>query len=217
MGSVYLRNDKWYIRFKDQAGKWVSRAAAGNKKDAARILVEVERGVRKLGPAAAPAAEDSAVPASRLRHHTKTWLDARRKRGIRNVDNDEGHLDNHILPALGDMDVVEIRPRHVVAFISDLRQTKLAPRTIRKVYGTLHKLFADLVRDEVVPYSPCVLTNNDLPKNRDKDPTWRARAVFSREEVELLISSDAIPWDRRVLYALMYLTGVRFGEAAGVC
>jgi integrase len=215
MGSIYKKRDTYYIRFKDQRGKWVARAAAANKKDAERILKDVERGVRRLG-STAPVSDQSAAEGSRLRDLTADWLKRRRNRGLRNVDNDKGHLDNHILPALGDMGANEIRPRHVVAFISALRQTKLAPRTIRKIYGSLHKLFSDLVRDEVLQYSPCVLTNNDLPKNRDKDPTWRARAVFTREELELLISSDAIPPDRRVLYALLYLTGMRIGEAAGV-
>jgi len=33
---------------------------------------------------------------------------------------------------------------------------------------------------------------------------------------ELLLSADAVPEDRRVLYALLFLLGVRFGEAAGL-
>jgi hypothetical protein len=188
VGSVYLRNERWYIRFKDRHGKWVSRAAAANKKDAQRILRGVERGVQRPGSVAV-VSDESAPDGVRLRDCTAEWLKRRRARGLRNVDNDEGHLDNHILPALGDMAAKEIRPRHVVAFMSGLRETALAPRTIRKIYGTLHKLFADLTRDEVVPFSPCVLTSTDLPKNRDKDPSWRAGAVFSREEIELLISS----------------------------
>jgi hypothetical protein len=40
--------------------------------------------------------------------------------------------------------------------------------------------------------------------------------LFSRDEVELVISSDSIPLDRRVLYALFFFTGVRLGEAAGL-
>jgi integrase len=215
VGSVYQRGTKWYIRFKDQGGKWVSRAGPANKKDAQRLLRDVERGVRKLG-STRPVSEDSAPEGGRLRDHTNEWLKRRRTRGLRNVDNDKGHLDNHILPALGDMNVKAIRVRDVAAFISALRGTSLAPRTIRKIYGTLHKLFSDLLRDEVVTHSPCVLVASDLPKNRDKDPSWRAHAVFSREELELLISSDAIPPDRRLLYALLYLTGMRFGEVAGL-
>jgi hypothetical protein len=102
VGSIYKKRDTYYIRFKDQRGKWVSRAAAANKKDAERILKDVERGVRRLG-STAPVSDQPSAEGSRLRDHTAEWLKRRRNRGLRNVDNDKGHLDNHILPALGDM------------------------------------------------------------------------------------------------------------------
>jgi hypothetical protein len=60
---------------------------------------------------------------------------------------------------------------------------------VRSVYGTMHKLFADLVVDELLPASPCVLTKDQLPAIRDKDPEWRANALFTRGELELLISA----------------------------
>lgn len=50
----------------------------------------------------------------------------------------------------------------------------------------------------------------------DKDPTWRAGAVFTRGELEQLISDDRLPPDRRVLWALLGLAGLRFGEAAAL-
>ena len=94
--------------------------------------------------------------------------------------------------------------------------TQLAPRTIRSVYGTLHTLFKDAVVDELIDVSPCVLKREDLPKNKDKDPTWRAGAVFTREELQNLISHPGLPQDRRVLYALLGLSGIRFGEASAL-
>ncbi len=50
----------------------------------------------------------------------------------------------------------------------------------------------------------------------DKDPEWRATAIFTREEVETLISHPEIPLDRRIVYALELLAGVRTGEAAAL-
>lgn len=77
-------------------------------------------------------------------------------------------------------------------------------------------MFADLVADEVVDRSPCVLTRTELGANIDKDPEWRTGAIFDREEAELLISHDEIPEDRRVLYGTLFLTGMRYGEVAGL-
>ena len=55
-----------------------------------------------------------------------------------------------------------------------------------------------------------------LPKKADKDPTWRADAIYTREEVEILISDERILPDRRVLYGLKALAALRHGEAASL-
>jgi integrase len=57
---------------------------------------------------------------------------------------------------------------------------------------------------------------HELPKAIDKDPTWRARAVFQRFELEQLLTDERLPADRRLLYALLGLAGLRFGEAAAL-
>jgi integrase len=144
------------------------------------------------------------------------WIERRKKLGLRNTHNERAQLENHVLPVLGEVPLDEIRVRHVRDLIDALRGSSLAPRTVRSIYGTLHKLFEDLVVDELVPSTPCVLTKDQLPHLRDKDPEWRARALFTREELERLISDRRIPHDRRVLNAIKLLTGVRFGEAAGL-
>lgn len=61
---------------------------------------------------------------------------------------------------------------------------KLAPRTVRHVYGVLHRMFEDAVADELIASNPCAIKRGELPAKIDKDPTWRSRAVFAREEVE---------------------------------
>jgi hypothetical protein len=60
------------------------------------------------------------------------------------------------------------------------------------------------------------LKSRDLPRNVDKDPTWRADAVFTRDELERLLFDERVPVDRRVLYAVLGLAGLRFGEASAL-
>jgi integrase len=55
-----------------------------------------------------------------------------------------------------------------------------------------------------------------VPKNVDKDPAWRATAIYGREESARLISDPVISPERRILNAIKGLTGMRHGEAAGV-
>lgn len=57
---------------------------------------------------------------------------------------------------------------------------------------------------------------SDLPTLTDKDPEWRAGAVFSREELERLISDPDTNELRRTSYALLGLAGLRWGEAAAL-
>jgi integrase len=77
-------------------------------------------------------------------------------------------------------------------------------------------MFRDAVVDELIAANPCVLKRGDLPKKKDKDPRWRPSAVFTRLEVEQILWDGRIPYDRRVLYALLALAGVRFGEASAL-
>jgi integrase len=126
------------------------------------------------------------------------------------------------LPLIGKMPIHELRPRHVRDMVAALRAKKsrlggvFGPRTVRHIYATLHHVLHDAVVDEILPANPCVLRRGELPRKADKDPTWRSGAVFTRDEVELLVSDGRIPEDRRVLYALEFLTGMRCGEAAAL-
>ena len=77
-------------------------------------------------------------------------------------------------------------------------------------------MFRTAVADELIQFTPCVVARGILPKKVDKDPAWRAQAIYTRQEVESLISDSRIPQDRRVLYALDAVAGLRHGEAAGL-
>ena len=62
----------------------------------------------------------------------------------------------------------------------------------------LHTMFIDARMERLIVANPSELPRDALPKKRDKDPLWRSSAHSSREEVELLISDERIPWDRRM-------------------
>jgi hypothetical protein len=94
-----------------------------------------------------------------------------------------------------------------------MRRTTLAPRTVRHVKTTLQTMLHEAVVDELIPSNPCVFKRGELPQKIDKDPRWRADAVFTRQEVEQLLSDERIPEDQTVFNALIFLTGMRTGRA----
>jgi hypothetical protein len=82
------------------------------------------------------------------------------------------------------------------------------------VHRALRSMFESAIVDELVESNPIKLKPGELPKKRDKDPTWRSQATYTVHEVERLISDSAIPVKRRVQYAIKALAGMRHGEVA---
>lgn len=77
-------------------------------------------------------------------------------------------------------------------------------------------MFRDAAVADFIAATPCILSKHHLGTIRDKDPEWRATAVYSRGEVEALISDHRLPQDRRVQWGILALGGLRYGEVAGL-
>ena len=212
---IYKRGSKLWLCWHDATGKrhqQPSGLEVGDEKKAKEALRKI---VARL-EVGAQLDEATDGPCTVARYERK-WTADRKVQGLTSADDESTRLRLHALPTIGAMPIEEVRPRHIRDLIKALRaEGKLAPRTIRHVYGVLHVLFRDAVVDELIPTNPCILKRGELPKVIDKDPTWRAGAVFTRGELEQLISDDRLPPDRRVLWALLGLAGLRFGEAAAL-
>lgn len=170
-----------------------------------------------IGPAAPPGVLT-------VRAYVYQWL----KRRVHHASyrDDEARFRLHVIPLIGDMALADVRPRHIRDLILALtektgtgakcRNEKLAPRTVRLVFAMLRVMFKSAMIDEHIVASPAVLQKGVLPKNVDKDPTWRSTAIFEREELITIVSDVRIPPYRRMAYALEGIAGVRHGEMAGV-
>jgi len=215
MGYVYKRGSKLWIGYHDAQGKLQQVSTglkAGSEREARQVLQRIEARIEagvELGEA-----EDGPLTVARYAEH---WAKERKAAGVSTALDDAARLRLHVLAHLGKLRLEEVRPKQIRDLIKHLRQnSELAPRSVRHVYAALRLLFRHAVVDELIGQSPCVLKPNDLPKLVDKDPAWRVGAVFTRNELELLLSEDRIPWDRRMMYALMGLAGLRFGEASSL-
>jgi integrase len=208
MASLYRKRGTWWARYQDEQGKWKgcpTGIAEAERSQADRWLAAF---VRELGRGR----DDDGVIT--VRRFLERWIKERRGLGLVTAGNDEQRLLDHAAP-LHDIPIADVRPRHIRELIIGLRTSgKFAPRTIRHVYGTLATMFRSAVAQEVIAATPCVLERGVLPKKVDKDPEWRATAIFSRGEIESIISDERILADRRVVYALKALAALRHAEAA---
>ncbi len=213
MGSVFKRGRKLWLKYKDADGEWVSESSGfdvGEEKAARKALAQMETRV-EVGL--------DAGGVLTVRTFANRWLKERKAQGVSSTGDDKSRLDNHVLPHIGDVQLVDVTPRHIRDIVRGMKvkvDGKLAPRTQRNIYAVMHRLFADAVDDDLIDVTPCKVRRRDLPVARDQDPLWRTQAVFSRREVEQLISDSRLPEERRVLHTIMFLTGMRFGEVAAL-
>ena len=216
MGTVYKRSDSanWWVGFIDAAGKQRCVSSKSQDEAVARKLLEaIERKVRAEKESGLADAGPITIEA-----YARKWIQERKDRGIASAEDDARRL-HHVLPQLGSMELADVRPRHVRDVVRALMAAgELAPRTVRHVYGVLRVMFNDAVTEELISSTPCTLRERrqELPAKRDKDPLWRRSAIYSREEVEALLSDARVPEDRRMLYAIVFLAGLRIGEASAL-
>ena len=209
---MFARGRRLYAKIKSVDGAWIqvpTGFAVGDEERANAWAREQERKVTaarvELGADAAPLT---------VTRYAGRWLE---KRHTRTVADDRTRLRLHVLPRIGSMLLVDVRPRHVRDLILEMRKAgELAPATIRQVSGVLHTMFKSAVIEELVASNPVVFERGTLPKKVDKDPTWRHEAIFTRLEIETLIADARILEDRRVLYALKALAALRHTEAASL-
>ena len=225
--GVYARWNTLWIRYREADGREVRVSTdlpIGKEREAYAILKEIRA---RIAAAQAVARElDSDGPVT-LAAYAKRWVERRKERGIASARDDGARFRLHINPhringlPFGLMPIADVEPLHIRDLVRDLvgekdPAKKLAPRSIRNLYGMLHTMFIDARMERLIVANPCELPREALPKKRDKDPLWRSSAHFSREEVEQLISDDRISWDRRMINALLFLAGVRWGEMAAL-
>lgn len=224
----FARGGKLYVKVKFANGQWSPPIATGFAVEQVKEAEAFRDQLQAKIDAGLAASVESTVAA-----YAKAWLEKREESGVGSIRDDKGRMERHVLPLIGRMRLDEVRPRHIRDMIkalrrrSSLRRTSrgeyketgkpIAPRTVINCYTLVASMFRDAVIDELISATPCVIRRGDLPQKRDGDPEWRSNAIFTRAELEQIISDDRIPDDRRTFYALLFLTASRFGEAAALC
>lgn len=184
----------------------------GQEAEAKAMLAETLQLLR-AGASAVPASGGSAV-----RELARAWVENRKAKGKKDWANREAQFRLYLFPSLGDVPVQDVTDAMMMKWAEGLAETKgqrvaeLHPHYVRKIARAARMLFKDAVKRGIIARSPCTWDASDLP-----DASTTSRSVgegFDLDQVELLIYDQRVPEDRRVLYALEFLTGMRTGEAA---
>lgn len=215
MGSIYARHRKLWVKYRDHRGEIVRRPTVfyvGQEEDARRALDAAEELVRQQRSDAAR----GVLGPMTVERYAHEWLKQRAAQGIRSLADERARLELHVLPTLGKLPLAEVEPRHMRELVLELRALKMAPRTVRNVYGVVRVMFHDAVADGRIKATPCVLRKGILPPVEDKDPSWRAGAIYTAEELMMLSLCPDLVELHRVTHALKGFAALRHGEAAGL-
>ena len=147
-----------------------------------------------------------------------TWIATLKKDGNASAARYEERIKTYVLPHIGQVPLVDLGEDHMLTLLRALKDTHLAHRSRRNVWKNVKQMLTAAVPRQI-PSSPCTLIRRGhllLPKSLDADPLWRRQAKYSAEDVATLVYDERVPLDRRVLYALLFCTGVRVGEASAL-
>lgn len=116
-------------------------------------------------------------------------------------------LNNKILPALGSIQIRDIKYSTLKNFRSDLVEKSFSVSTINSTMKTLKIILSAAFRDRVIAHNPF-----DYLESYKKEEN--TRDAFTLDEVQLLIRE--MPEEFRKFTAFLALTGMRISEAIGV-
>lgn len=126
-------------------------------------------------------------------------------------------LDLHILPALGNMKLQDLKPYSITKFLNSLRADglhkdggKLSGTTIRHYYSTLSAMLTKAVQWQVLAVSP--MTSVAAPK-LDTKP---AKFYDDAQAIKLLEALQEAPIKHRTAIYIAIFGGLRLGEVTGL-
>jgi integrase len=191
---------KWQARYRDPSGRLRGKTFE-RKTDAKRFLAAVKTDMSR------GAWVDPRRSTAQLEPLAHEWLGNKLHVRPSSFARDEGYLKNHVLPAFGEVPIGRITRVAVQAWVKDLRESRLAPATVRTCYRILRSILEEAVEARLIVESPC--RRISLPRIPHREQRY-----LSAEEVERLARAIDARY-RALIYAAVYL-GCRWGELVGL-
>lgn len=137
---------------------------------------------------------------------SREWLESNPAKRQSTRARDESALRVHVLPILGDRKIGSLTPGDIRALVTDW-SLRMAPRTVRRTYGTVRALLNYAVETDLVLRSPC--RGIRLPA---VEP-GAGRIVEPRDLIRL---ADSMPEEFAPMVWLGAVLGLRWGEVVGL-
>ena len=142
-----------------------------------------------------------------LGDYLRNWLRAKANLKERARRTYEGDIERHIIPALGNVRLSDLKPAHVHKLVDDLRVHSVS--AARKARAVLHAALEDALRQERIVRNPA----SAVPAPKAPMPTvahWQTAdaAAFAQEAKRVQLAGP--------VFLLCLAAGLRAGEALGL-
>lgn len=193
---------KYRAKWRDPSGRQRSKNFA-TKRAARDFLAEIQRAVIS-GQYVDPHSGRTSFAV-----HAMAWLDNRNTEDT-TAARDRSVMKIHVLPQWGDWPLGKIDHAAVQAWVTDLGRVRSAD-VVAKCYQLTSAVLRSAVRNQLIAFNPC--DGVRLPRRRKRDNDER---IIDRQEVMTRLL-PAAPDRYRAIIATAAGTGLRWGEAAGLC
>jgi integrase/recombinase XerC len=144
------------------------------------------------------------------------FLEKNKRMSVHTTVAYRGDLEQFLafLNSIGNPSINQLKATHVRAWMSDMMQHKIAPRSIHRKISSLRALMKHLRKDGLINHDPLIkITVPKTPKHLVKDiPAEDLKNMFER-----------FPWNEvehgerdRLLLLLFYTSGMRLSELVGL-
>ena len=219
-GEGRLVGDKCPALAKSSHGTWFYRADIGPDPLTGKRREQRKGGFRTAKQAQAALAQVIASLATGEHRHDErltvgewlaTWLDRRVENGLRASTTLQyrAYVNQILIPHLGRVRLGDLRPEHVERLISDLRKAGKGSVTIQRIHAVLRAALTGARKSRLVAFNAA--SEVEVPKASTAKPKpWTPKefATFMGVANEHQLG---------LLFEFMARTGLRRGEALGLC
>jgi integrase len=200
VASIKRRSDgRWRARYRDVDGK----EHAGHFETRAKAQAWLDQQTASI---VAGAWVDPKDGKTTFAQYAETWRRGQLHRESTGTSVEQ-QLRVHVYPLIGDRPLRSVRPSEVQALVRTLSE-RLAPGTVRVVYGRVAAVFNAAVRDRLIATTPCI----DV--KRPSTAPASTLEVFTTEQVVAM--AGAVPTRYRAVVITGAGLGLRPGELFGL-
>lgn len=194
-----LRSGRYQARYKHDGTEHSGPRTFSTRADANAWLAEVQTDLRRgawIDPRAGQVS---------LRVYAENWVDERPDLRPSTQAKYRYLLRRHIVPVLGDVDMVALQPSEVRSWWATLAAHK--PPTAAGAYRLLAAICNTAVADQVIPRSPCRVKGGGSEKSAER-PTASV--------AEVTAAVESVPESIRLAFLLASWCQLRRGEVLGL-